>query len=72
LAFGSSHVLRMAAEMTGVGRRWRRIVRLSADPPVAHSGQQHFDGQIPVALAECRRLVAREEGIRPVDVVMVR
>jgi hypothetical protein len=63
----------MAAEMTGVGRRWCRIVRLSADPPVAHSGQQDFDGQIPVALARVSAsLVAREEGIRPVDVVTVR
>jgi hypothetical protein len=46
---------------------------LSPDPPVAHSGQQHFDGQIPVALARVSAsLVAREEGIRPVDVVTVR
>jgi hypothetical protein len=45
LAFGGSHVLRMAAEITGVGRRGCRIVRVPASPPVAHSGQQYFDGQ---------------------------
>ncbi len=33
LAFGGSHVLRVAAEITAAGRRGCRIMRVSADLP---------------------------------------
>lgn len=73
LALGGSQVLRMAAQRTAAGRRGCRIVRVPASPPVAHSGQQHFDDQIPVALARVSADVrAREHDIRPVDVVTVK
>jgi hypothetical protein len=72
LAFGGGPVLRMAAERTAMGRRGCRVVR-AGQPPVAHSGQQRFDGQIPVALARVSADVpGREHDIRPVDVVPVR
>lgn len=72
LAFGGVPVLRMAAEKTAVRRRGCRVVR-AGQPPVAHSGQQHFDGQIPAAFARVSADVpGREHDSRPVDVVAVK
>ena len=50
-----------------------RPSRTPASPRVAHSGQQHLDGQLPMVLARVPADVyAREHDIRPVDVATVK
>ena len=55
------------------GQAPRMPSRAAGQPPVAHSGQQHFDGQIPAAFARVSADVpGREHDRRPVDVVAVK